>query len=289
MTKTSTVMGSPLYMSPEQMSSTRNVDARTDIWALGVILYEVLTGRVPFEAETMPQLCGMILQDPVRPLRELRPDVPEGLQNIVFRCLEKKREARFANVAELASALSPYGGLAGPRSAERIARVLGTSGAYVAPTAFPVVSQGETGASTAASWTGATATRKSKGPLFALLVAGLLVLAGVIVFVNHKKPVTSPVDGDSSAQAAAQPAVPAPTAPVTAAPTVMPIAEVPASAGSAATPPASAAASASAAAERAKAAIMQGKSQRVRPTTRETAETPRPALPPSVDPLDGRR
>ena len=66
MTKTSTVMGSPLYMSPEQMSSSRDVDLRTDIWALGVILYESLTGRVPFEAETMPQLCGMILQDPPR-------------------------------------------------------------------------------------------------------------------------------------------------------------------------------------------------------------------------------
>ncbi|MEI9949592.1 MAG: serine/threonine-protein kinase [Pseudomonadota bacterium] len=67
MTRTSAVMGSPLYMSPEQMSSSRNVDMRSDIWALGVILYEILTGRVPFEAETMPQLCGMILQDPTAP------------------------------------------------------------------------------------------------------------------------------------------------------------------------------------------------------------------------------
>ncbi|HWZ92808.1 MAG TPA: serine/threonine-protein kinase, partial [Polyangiaceae bacterium] len=107
MTRTSTVMGSPLYMSPEQMSSTRNVDARTDIWALGIILYEVLSGRVPFEAETMPQLCGMILQDAPRPLRELRPDVPDGLQWVVLRCLEKNRDARFANVAELAAALVP--------------------------------------------------------------------------------------------------------------------------------------------------------------------------------------
>ena len=55
MTKTSTVMGSPLYMSPEQLSSTRTVDARTDIWAIGVILFELVSGRVPFEAETMPE------------------------------------------------------------------------------------------------------------------------------------------------------------------------------------------------------------------------------------------
>jgi serine/threonine-protein kinase len=132
MTKTSTVMGSPLYMSPEQMSSTRNVDQRTDIWALGIILYEVLTGRVPFEAETMPQLCGMILQDPPRPLRELRPDVPDGLQWVVLRCLEKNRDARFTSIAELAAALAPFGPPGAQRSADRIARVLGgvVSGAY---------------------------------------------------------------------------------------------------------------------------------------------------------------
>src|SRR4051812_3292751 len=128
MTKTNTVMGSPLYMSPEQMSSTRNVDMRTDIWALGVILYETLTGRVPFEAETMPQLCGMILQDPPRPLHELRPDLPHALQHVVLRCLEKNREHRFSNVAELAQALAPFGLPAAQRSAERISRVLSAAG-----------------------------------------------------------------------------------------------------------------------------------------------------------------
>src|SRR3954463_949976 len=110
MTKTHTIMGSPLYMSPEQMSSSRSVDMRTDIWALGVILYETLTGRVPFEAETMPQLCGMILQDPPRPIRELRPGVPGVLESVLYHCLEKNRERRFANVAELAFALARFGG-----------------------------------------------------------------------------------------------------------------------------------------------------------------------------------
>ncbi|MGC4092807.1 MAG: serine/threonine-protein kinase [Polyangiaceae bacterium] len=80
MTRTHAIMGSPLYMSPEQMASTRNVDARADIWALGTILYELLTGRVPFQADTMPQLCGMILQEAVPPPRNLRPDLPPGLE-----------------------------------------------------------------------------------------------------------------------------------------------------------------------------------------------------------------
>ena len=69
LTKTTSVMGSPLYMSPEQMTATRDVDARTDIWAVGAILYELLVGHVPFSAETLPQICGLILTSPPRPIR----------------------------------------------------------------------------------------------------------------------------------------------------------------------------------------------------------------------------
>src|SRR4030095_5909694 len=77
MTRTSAVMGSPLYMSPEQMRAARDVDARSDIWALGRIWHELLTGRVPFEAESMPELCARVLSDPPQPVRELRPDLTE--------------------------------------------------------------------------------------------------------------------------------------------------------------------------------------------------------------------
>ena len=66
MTQTSSMMGSPYYMSPEQMTSAKNVDARTDIWALGIILHELLTGRVPYEGETIPEICGQVLQNPPR-------------------------------------------------------------------------------------------------------------------------------------------------------------------------------------------------------------------------------
>jgi serine/threonine-protein kinase len=93
MTKTQAVMGSPLYMSPEQMVSARDVDARTDIWALGTILYELLTGKVPFEANTITQLCAMILQQDAPPLRNCRPDAPEALQDIIARSLQKDRNA----------------------------------------------------------------------------------------------------------------------------------------------------------------------------------------------------
>ena len=129
MTRTRAIMGSPLYMSPEQMSSSRGVDARADLWAIGVILYEILSGRVPFEAETLPQLCGMILEGTPRSLREARPDVPQGVEACVLRCMAKDRAARFANVAEFALALAPFGPPNAARSAERIARVLRTPGA----------------------------------------------------------------------------------------------------------------------------------------------------------------
>src|SRR5690606_18451305 len=109
MTRTATVMGSPLYMSPEQMASTRDVDTRTDIWALGVILHELLTGLVPFTADTMPQLCAKILQEEPEPLRNSRPDAPAGLADAVKRCLQKKPADRYPSVAELAAALFPFG------------------------------------------------------------------------------------------------------------------------------------------------------------------------------------
>src|SRR4051812_21122001 len=89
MTRTTAVMGSPLYMSPEQMTAAKNVDARTDIWALGVVLYELLSGKVPFHGDTYPELCIKIATQPPPPIREIRPDLPEAVGQVVARCLQK--------------------------------------------------------------------------------------------------------------------------------------------------------------------------------------------------------
>jgi serine/threonine-protein kinase len=109
LTATTSVIGSPLYMSPEQMRSAKNVDARTDVWSLGVILYELLTGKPVYEAETFPGLYAMIASDPAPPLRSRRADVSEGLEAAVMRCLEKDPSRRWQSVAELATALAPFG------------------------------------------------------------------------------------------------------------------------------------------------------------------------------------
>jgi len=133
LTKTSSVMGSPLYMAPEQMVSTREVDARADVWALGVVLYELLAGHVPFLGESMTELCARILQEPPSPLRVTRPDVPPELEGLILRCLEKDRERRIGSVAELASGLVPFAPAYMMPSVERIARLSGaTPGSYSA-------------------------------------------------------------------------------------------------------------------------------------------------------------
>jgi serine/threonine protein kinase len=107
-TSTKAVFGSPLYMAPEQMRSAAKVDARADVWSLGATLYELLTGRVPFLAESIMELCLKVAQEPPDPLREIRPDVPAELEAIVTRCLSKDPAARFASAADLSVALTPY-------------------------------------------------------------------------------------------------------------------------------------------------------------------------------------
>jgi len=108
LTATTQVLGSPSYMSPEQLRASRDVDQRTDIWALGAILYELLTGSVPFPATTLTQLTAMVISDPPRPLESLRKDVPPALRDIIFKCLEKKADNRYSSVADLAAALAPF-------------------------------------------------------------------------------------------------------------------------------------------------------------------------------------
>jgi serine/threonine protein kinase len=125
LTRTTSIMGSPNYMSPEQLRSSKLVDARTDVWALGIILYEALTGRVPFEAETVTQLCAMVLQDAPRPLEEQRADLPPGLSAVVMGCLEKDPARRTPSVSALARALERFGGNAAHGLAQRISSVAG--------------------------------------------------------------------------------------------------------------------------------------------------------------------
>ena len=128
MTQTQSMLGSPFYMSPEQMQSARTVDMRTDIWSLGCIIYQCVTGEVPFEAETLPELVLKIVQGQPRPIQQFRPDVPPAFEQVISYCLQKNRDQRYQHIGDLATGLVPFAPERARASAERILRVVHTSG-----------------------------------------------------------------------------------------------------------------------------------------------------------------
>ncbi|WP_437900172.1 serine/threonine protein kinase [Sorangium sp. So ce124] len=108
LTQTTTILGSALYMSPEQMRSSKSVDPRTDIYALGVCLFEIIGGRPPYVADSFPELCAKIYTSPPEALQDLRPEVPEGLVEVIEKSIAREPEDRFQSIAEFVQALAPY-------------------------------------------------------------------------------------------------------------------------------------------------------------------------------------
>jgi eukaryotic-like serine/threonine-protein kinase len=124
LTAPSESIGSPFHMSPEQMIDPSQVDPRTDIWSIGVVVYELLTGRLPFNGDATPQICANVMTaTPLSP-RDVRPELPEGLSNVVMTCLAKNREQRYPDVGALSRALEAFASSDQRTSASRIERIL---------------------------------------------------------------------------------------------------------------------------------------------------------------------
>jgi serine/threonine-protein kinase len=126
--RTQMALGSPVYMSPEQIRRSDQVDARSDIWAVGCVLFELLTGVTAFDEPSLLELSAAILEREPVPLQTLRPDASEELEQVVLRCLQKNPEDRYQNVAELAVALYPFAPRRARISAERCYHMLKNAG-----------------------------------------------------------------------------------------------------------------------------------------------------------------
>jgi serine/threonine-protein kinase len=243
LTQTRSMLGSPLYMSPEQMRSSRDVDARSDVWAFGVVLFELLTKRWPYEAETMPELVLKVVTEPPQSLAELRPDVPPAMVEIVERCLRKEPGERYANAAELALALEPFAPPESRVTVERARMAMGSTGrgpmvsspalniaAAETPPARPAL--------TPAAWgsgkqgTLVSGTKQSNGGIW--IGAGIAVAAiiGGAVFLlrNHDAPPTAaaPPPAVTVAAPPVTPAATTGTSPAAASTDVAPSSSVPA-------------------------------------------------------------
>ncbi len=263
LTRTGMIIGSPLYMSPEQLRSTKTVDCRADIWALGGILFQLLTTHTPYDARTVADLCAMLLRDPPTPPSRYRSDLPLELEAVILRCLERDPEDRYPNVSALADALLPFAPVSARIHAERARGVivgapasvrgslydLGSQpGADTAPPTTPEAGLPQyrqaaaervplvaTNGKTAASWGAEVQPEQRRRKVFwvALAAAAVLLLAGGAHWVSEQRPTAAAAPSDSGTSLAAAAPEAQQGAPASPAPGAAPVAAVKAQLGAA--------------------------------------------------------
>lgn len=327
LTATHSLLGSPAYMSPEQIRRPKSVDTRTDIWSLGSILYELLVRDPPFNADSPLALLAAVVSDPLPSVRDKRPDVPVELEAVIAKCLEKNPDNRYQTVAELADALAPFA----PRSQPSVSRISGIlRSASMRPsltdkspssertlqspgtpvtgdqptediqvkvvTPAPAARSGN-GKSTGTEWESSpSSAQRSRRRVFVLSAVALVGLAAGVVRWQRRPPVTAePAVDPSTIKNNARAAAGNESAPVNVA---APAQASPAVAGSAAaTPPGVGSVKVAVPAPSAVSPPVAVKAKAkpvaaaavVAPVKLPPAPAPAPAAKPVSDPLDGRR
>ncbi|HEU4410981.1 MAG TPA: serine/threonine-protein kinase [Polyangiaceae bacterium] len=230
LTQTLSMMGSPLYMSPEQIRATKNVDHRADIWSVGIVLYELLAGRAAYQAGSITQLCVHVLEERPQPLLELVPNAPPELEEIVDRCLEKDVNERYQNVAELAIDLLPFAPRSARASVERIVSVVRTARMNrreltVPGSTSPPLPNEASSSAVNVSWAAAPPAsgvprrrkRRSLHPIYAfsagICVATLATTLGAFAWYRASRRASAPPLALSAQAASPGPAEPAPPPP----------------------------------------------------------------------------
>ena len=258
LTHSSAVMGTPLYMSPEQLAASVDADAQSDVWAIGVVLYELLTGRPPYDAPSAPALYAKMLSSEAPGPAQLNPDIDPDLSAVVMKCLARDRAARWAGVAELAAMLEPFAPSSMSGAGVRLRAVHDRKTERLS---IPDGGASPLGAlPTQVTWEGAETRTRKRTMAAALGVFGGIALFMAGVFVLHAK-----VNDEAAVQASHVDAPPA----VAIEPALPPLVEV------GAEPSASSAASS--------VAIASTPTPRVAPV--RSAKATKPTMPkPSADP-----